>query len=214
MKMTAVEKRRDKTRLLPIAANASIIVLELIGTALSFRSGGFKNMIWYTVLSNVFALVSSIAFLVSYLRRGGKVGFIAGMMRYIASCCLAVTFLTVIFVLVPMSIPGRGVANVLYKGPQLYHHILCPILSALSFIFVERGMRINKKAVASACSPTLLYAVVFIVLNLLRAVRGPYPFLYVYEQPWFLSVIWFFVIGGVALGSSVLIGKLKNRFGF
>lgn len=212
--MSAAAKRGDKTRLLPIAANASIIVLELIGTALSFRNGGFRNLMWYTVLSNVFALVSSIAFLVSYLRRGGKVGFIAGMLRYLASCCLAVTFLTVIFVLVPMAVPGRGAANVLYKGPQLYHHILCPILSALSFIFVERGMRINKKATAAACAPTLLYALVFIVLNLLRAVRGPYPFLHVYEQPWFLSVIWFLVIGGISFGSAALIGKLKNRFGF
>ncbi len=205
------DRRKNKARLLPVAANASIIVLELIGTSISYRNGGLGNLRWYTVLSNVFALVTSIAWLISYLKRGGKVRYIAGMLRYMASCCLAVTFLTVIFVLVPMAAPSGGVARVLYKGPQIYHHILCPLISCLSFIFLEQGMRINKKMALASNVPTLTYAVVFIILNLLRVTVGPYPFLHVYEQPVYMSVIWFFVIAGVALGSSFLIGKLHNK---
>ena len=38
--------------------------------------------------------------------------------------------------------------------------------------------------------PTIIYAAVMIVLNLLKVLRGPYPFLYVYEQPIYMSVIW------------------------
>lgn len=206
------DKKTGSARLLPIAANASLIALELVGAAVGFASGGVPKFKYYTILSNVFALVSSIAFLVSYLKRGGKFKHIAGLMRYFASCCLAVTFLTVVFVLVPMAVPHGTAAEVLYKGPQLYHHILCPILACLSFIFIEQGIVPDKRLAALACAPTLLYAVVFIILNLLRVTRGPYPFLHVYEQPWFLSVIWFILIGGVAIGSSLLIGKLKKLF--
>ncbi len=204
--------RNKMARLLPVAANASLIVLELIGSSISFQRGGFGNLRWYTVLSNVFALVSSVVWLISYIRRGGKVGFIAGMMRYLASCCLAVTFLTVIFVLVPMAMPSGTAANVLYKGPQIYHHILCPILSCVSFIFFEQGMTVDRKKLTAALAPTMLYAVVFVILNLLKVVYGPYPFLHVYEQPWFISVLWAAVIGGVAAASAWAIGKLRNKF--
>lgn len=204
------EKRQIK--LLPVAANAALIVLELVGTAISFRSGGAKNLKYYTVLSNVFALVSSIAFLCSYLRRGGKVSHIAGMMRYIASCCLALTFLTVIFVLVPMAIPYGTAANVLYKGAQIFHHIICPILSCVSFIFFEQDIELPKKAYITAVAPTLTYAAVFVILNLLKAVRGPYPFLHIYEQPVYISVLWFMILGGTALGAAALISRLRKKF--
>ncbi|MBR4554569.1 MAG: hypothetical protein IKO27_03145 [Ruminococcus sp.] len=200
-------------RLLPLACNAAMIVLELVGTSLAFAKGGLGTLKWFTVLSNILALISSIAFLISYLRRGGKVSFIAGLLRYFASCCLALTFLTVIFVLVPMAVPGGTVANVLFRGANLYHHLLCPILSCLSFIFAEQGVHIDKKLMFASLAPTMIYAVVFVILNIARVVKGPYPFLRVYEQPWYMSVVWAAVIGGLAAGSAWLIGRLRNKAG-
>lgn len=206
--------RPEKIHLLAVAANASIVALELVGSVMGFSNGlGLTNFKWYTVQSNVFALASSVAFLVSYLKHGGKIGYIAGMMRYIASCCLAVTFLTVIFVLAPMAAKTGEAAEVLWKGPQKFHHIICPLLTAVSFVFLEQGMSIDRRRIAAACMPTLAYAVVFIILNLLRVTDGPYPFLRVYKQPWFMSVIWFLIMSGVALGSAVLIGWLRERMG-
>lgn len=204
-------KDSKAARLLPVASNAAIILLELVGTAISFSNGGLRNLVYYTVLSNIMALISSIAFLISYLRRGGKAAYVAQMMRYLATCCLSVTFLVVVFVLVPMAAPYGNVAGVLYKGPQIYHHILCPILSFVSFIFIEQGMKLDRKKTAFGASPTLLYAIVFVILNAVRVLKGPYPFLHVYEQPWYMSVIWFIVINGVALGASALIAKFKNK---
>ncbi|MBR1393803.1 MAG: hypothetical protein IJ561_08235 [Ruminococcus sp.] len=209
--MTAA-KESKKVRLLPVASNAALILLELIGTAISFSNGGARNLVYYTVLSNILALISSIAFLISYLRRGGKVSFVAQMMRYFATCCLTVTFLVVVTILVPMAAPYGNAASVLYKGPQIYHHILCPILSFVSFVFIEQGMKLDRQKLVAGAAPTLAYALVFIVLNYIKAVHGPYPFLYVHEQPWYMSVMWFLVINGIALGFSFLIGKLRNKF--
>lgn len=62
-----------------------------------------------------------------------------------------------------------------------------------------------------ALAPTLAYALAAILLNLCRIIEGPYPFLMVYAQPWYASVMWCIVILGIAglLASGVLV--LHNR---
>ena len=52
--------------------------------------------------------------------------------------------------------------------------------------------------------PPVLYAAVIVTLNLTRTVRGPYPFLLVYEQPVWASLLW----AGVILGTAWLIALL------
>lgn len=59
--------------------------------------------------------------------------------------------------------------------------------------------------------PTLIYAVVMVILNIAKAVHGPYPFLYVYEQPIYMSVVWGIVIPGIAWIIAIIIRLVKNR---
>lgn len=199
---------------LAIVANIILIILEIIGTSISLSNGGIKNFIWYTVLSNVLALAASVCYTISAL-----VGNAAEppqwvlLLRYGAAVCLSVTFLIVVTVLVPMAMPSGTAANVLYKGPQIYHHILCPLISAASFVFLEPAPEGGMKLVLIAAAPTLLYAVVFVVLNIAKIVHGPYPFLYVYEQPLFMSVMWFVVIVGLSAELAAGLMKLSQHFG-
>ena len=37
--------------------------------------------------------------------------------------------------------------------------------------------------------PTLIYGVVLIILNIAKVVVGPYPFFYVYDMPWYASIL-------------------------
>ena len=199
---------------LAIAANIVIVVLELIGTRMSLSNGGAKNFIWYTVLSNVMALAASACYAVcGLLGKGGEPPQWVSLLKYGAAVCLSVTFLVVVFVLVPMAMPSGTAADVLYKGPQIYHHILCPLISAASFVFLEPAPLGGMKLLLIAAAPTLLYATVFVILNLAKVVHGPYPFLYVYEQPWFMSVFWFAAIVGLSAGLAAGLLKLSQHFG-
>ncbi len=47
------------------ATNIIIIVLEVIGLYLSAKRGGWKILRFYTQLSNIFALLSSVLFLLA-----------------------------------------------------------------------------------------------------------------------------------------------------
>jgi hypothetical protein len=191
------------------AANILIVILEMIGTAISFRNG-IEVLRWYTVLSNIFALIASLCWLGAALLRN-EIPAWAKLMRYCAAVCLSVTFLVVVFVLVPMAVPYGMVGDVLYKGPQIYHHILCPMISFVSLVFLEKNSGIKPFHALIAAVPTFLYGTVTMLLNILRVMEGPYPFLLVYQQPWYASVMWYVLIIGLAYGIAALTGMLIRK---
>lgn len=193
-----------------LSINILIIILEIIGTAISLTRSGAHSLIYYTVLSNILALTGCVLYAFSSLK-GGEPGGAVLLLRYCSTVCLSVTFFVVVAVFVPMAMPYGTVADILYKGPQIYHHLLCPILSFVSFCFFERG-QLPVKIILIGALPTLLYAIVSVTLNILRVIKGPYPFLLVYEQPWYASVIWFFLIMGFGAAFAALIRLLHNKF--
>ena len=69
----------------------------------------------------------------------------------------------------------------------------------------------EKHHTALAMVPTLLYGVVAIILNVLRVWHGPYPFLYVYEQPVWLTAVWVVVILGAAFLIALLLRVVNCR---
>jgi hypothetical protein len=81
---------------------------------------------------------------------------------------------------------------------MLYYHLICPVAAIIVFIFFEEGLELNTKNAFLAMIPTITYAAIFLTLNIMKVLEGPYPFLYVYEQPFYMSVIWFVVILGGA----------------
>ena len=180
-----------------LSINILIIILEIIGTAISLTRSGAHSLIYYTVLSNILALVSCVIYACFLLKGGEPVGA-ALRLRYCATVCLSVTFY-------------GTVADILYKGPQIYHHLLSPILSFASFCFFERG-QLPVKIILIGALPTLLYAIVSVTLNILRVIKGPYPFLLVYEQPWYVSVLWFVLIMGFGAAFANLVRLLHNKF--
>ncbi|MBO7709255.1 MAG: hypothetical protein J6S83_02220, partial [Lachnospiraceae bacterium] len=53
----------------------------------------------------------------------------------------------------------------------------------------------------------------WVPLNYFRVVEGPYPFLKVHNQPWYMSILWFFAISLVAFGIAVLLRKVCGKRG-
>lgn len=62
----------------------------------------------------------------------------------------------------------------------------------------EKEPHLNTKSAFTATIPTLIYAILLIILNIVGAVDGPYPFLRVMNQPLYMSFVWFIVIVGSA----------------
>ena len=117
--------------------------------------------------------------------------FAVRLFKYLAACCLAVTFLVVMLILLPMlRFSPYAVSRMLLTGSAPFLHVLCPLLLVFSFLFLESPPFSRWRHICSALVPTCLYAAVAMTCNLLQILDGPYPFLRVRIQPVWASVLW------------------------
>ena len=158
-------------RLLSIALNLFVLCAEPIALPLSWEMGQAQIFTYYTEDSNIFAAVVCAMVAVCQLWcifTGGELPRWLKRLKFMATSCLLLTFLTVVFVLAPMN--GEG---------GLYM-----LLCTSSMLYLPRS------DVRWALLPTLAYAAVILPLNILRVIVGPYPFFEVYHQPVYVSVLW------------------------
>lgn len=202
--------------LLSFCLDLAVVVLGILGTQLHFSQFGWSMFQYYTLDSNVFLLLACAtqAWYEGNILLGRRM-FVPSWVRvlkYLSVCTVAVTFFVVLLILVPL---GGGLSILVAAfthGAMLYHHLLCPVLGVLSFIFVDRASLPDKRVTLWATLPTALYAAVSILLNAARVIRGPYPFLYVYEQPLYMSVVWCVLILALAWALAYLVWKAALRF--
>jgi len=199
-----ISKRRKIAFIIQIV----MVVFEMVALGLCMNDGGARNFKYFTVLSNVSTMLVSLIYILLYLKMNGQQKELPRwlrLLRYMATNCLALTFIIVVTVLVPMGAKDGLADDLLYKGPQSFHHILCPFLSVFSFCLFEEGELKVKWDIVIAIIPTILYAIIFTFLNLIKVLTGPYAFLEVYNQPVYLSIIWFILINGISYGLAWLI---------
>ena len=194
-----------------------IAVLGAAGVAMSFRANGWGMFQYYTLLSNLFLLLACAA-QAWYeaniaLRRRLYVPSWVRVAKYFAVCTTTVTFFVVLFILVPMAGGLSMLAPYLTQGSMLYHHLLCPVLGFVSFVFLDRANLPDRRVTLWALAPTALYATVTIVLNAIGKLYGPYPFMLVREQPFYMSVFWCALILALAWALAYLVWRLSLRFG-
>jgi len=165
-----------------------IIILEICGFSFSIRNRGIKIVAYYTQISNFITLLSAIIML-NYLSNGIIPTWVK-QMRFLSSCLLLITALVTVFILVPMGAPPR---YVLFSGNGLFHHTLVPIISILSYLYLEPHVK-SKDAIYDPLVITIIYAAVMVPMNILRKFDGPYPFLKVHKQSILASILWFVVM--------------------
>jgi len=188
-----------------ILINLSIIILEIIGFILVFRELGITSLEYYTEDSNLLILISSSIFLI-FLFTNNELPSWFKSLRYVA---IVSTTLTLIIVLTVLSwTTDLGLYNLLFNGSMLYHHTLCPILAILSFTFVEKYDRLNT---IHGLYFTIIYAILLIILNVLKIVEGPYPFLLVYEQPILHSILWTMIILAITYAIASILKKVNGK---
>ena len=176
--------------------NGLIILLELIGFILYGVRMHTLSLEYYTMDSNLFALITSIMFVVFFKSRKELVRDL----RFIATCCLTVTFLVVIFILLPMT--NFNIQLLFLQNETMIFHVIAPIISIISYICFEE--KSDKEYLGFLF--TAFYAFVLIILNLKDIVVGPYPFLMVKKQSIIATLLW----GVIILGGSYGIGQILN----
>ena len=195
-------------RQLSLISNLLIAGMELGALILCFIFEWPSTFKYYTTISNVFAGIScfllAVYQFINYKTNKELPHFII-IFKYISACMLSVTFLVVLFVLVPAS----GDVNEMIR--LLFSPKLCPILCIISFVLFENEYIIKKKYILYSLIPTFLYAIIFIFLNAFNIVNGPYFFLKVNNQPIYMSIIWFVAIMSLAAGISSLLWFLNKR---
>ena len=195
-----------------LAINCLIAILEIIGNSICFREIGWSTFIYYTQLSNLFLLAAAIvniaAGIKSLKNKRRKIPDGAFRLFHVATSATTVTILVVIFVLSWMY---GDLIHILTAGSMLYTHTLCPFLAVVThFAFAPKVF--TKKAASRALLFTITYATVAIILNALRIWHGPYPFLFIYEQPIWMSIMWIVVMlaGAYGISRALLVGKIKK----
>ena len=193
-------KTNDK---LSLVFNLLVVVMEVVALSMPMAEG-IERLRYYTLLANYFSIIPCLLMVFFLLKKKSvsEVPFAVLVMKYIAAVALALTFIVVLVILIPSDYGLSDYINGFVKndleGAFLYWHLLCPILVFVSFMFFEGDRRLNKKkTIYYPCLVTLIYGFVMIILNITGVVVGPYPFLRVLYNPWYMSIIWFVIIGSV-----------------
>lgn len=200
-------------KLASAAMNFLIVYFETIAVPMSWAMGGTIMFTMYTELSNIFN--GAVCLLVGLWQlgcifTGRELPLWLKRLKYIATSCLLLTLLTVIFVLAPAWGPD-GLYVGLCTGSMLYHHLLNPLAALASLLLLERSPRLPRSTVRWALLPTVIYGAVLIGLNILGAVDGPYFFLQVRHQSALSSVLWCSAILALDYSCAWLLWKLGGN---
>lgn len=200
-------------RLLSASLNLFIVCAEPIALPISWSLGRESMFTFYTENANMFAAMVCALVAAGQLRcifTGRELPLWLKRLKYIATSCLLLTLLTVIFVLAPAWGPD-GLYVGLCTGSMLYHHLLNPLAALASLLLLERSPRLPRSTVRWALLPTVIYGAVLIGLNILGAVDGPYFFLQVRHQSALSSVLWCAAILALDYSCAWLLWKLGGN---
>jgi len=204
-------------RFLLIILNLAVVVLELLGLRLRKTEGKDGFFRYYTVISNLLALLGcSVAAVFLLVSASAELPVFIHYLKFIAAVGEAMTMFVVCCVLVPSR--WREVGSVrgafkvgLTQGAMLYQHLLCPVITILSFLYeraVVPNMDIGLFALLGTI-PTCIYAAVLMLLNGYRVIDGPYPFFRVHDQSILASVLWIAGLFAVTLLLALVLNGLN-----
>ncbi len=176
--------------------NLIVVVLELIAFSKVRKLRSLKQgLIFYTQLSNIVALISSLLLVIF-----GQ-GYVVGILRLLSVSMLTMTFFVTAFILVPMS--GK-LKEFMFSGSGLYHHLIIPVLSVLSYRSAED--RVSMGWIVLPVIVTLIYGIVMVCLNSAEKVDGPYPFFQIKRIGAKATVLWMAVLLAVVGILSAAVG--------
>ncbi len=190
-----------------IVFNILFLICELVGLGIIMLGGNKSLFEYYTVDSNLFALIMTVVYLY-FVCTDKKISKAIYLLRLMSLVSLMITFLVVLFILsfmVPLQFLFWG-----YYGTNLILHVICPLLLLYIYFKFDEKVKVNKYELIYNMIPTLIYAIILIILNIKGIVDGPYAFLRFNFQPLYQSVLWFILIVGITYPIGLVLNKLKK----
>ena len=202
-------KQKSDKNYLALISNIAIILMELLAFIISYKDNGFKCFEYFTQDSNLFLMFTSLLYVITLIINNKKIPHFISVLKYASTTSVVITFLTVITVLAPVM---GGYKAMLLEGTMLVHHLVCPILAFITFIFFETHNLNGLKDALISMIFTCSYGVVTVILNILKIMDGPYPFLKVYDQSILMSIFWLILMIGSSYLITILIGNLNQTY--
>ena len=201
----------DKKRLVcSVTANCLIFILVVFAfvlmmqragsTALTAR--GLSSLKYFTTLSNIFAALVSVVYTVFLIfalkgRREG-VPHALFILKLMSTAAVGVTFLVVIVFLGPLF----GFAS-MYRGSNLWYHLIVPLICILDFAFIERIDKVSFRETLFCMVPVFIYGMGYLINILVNGV-GEWP----NRNDFYGFVLWGLPVGIAIFAGIMLIGWL------
>ncbi len=197
-------------------SNLLLFIAEAISFSLAIKELGANVFIRFCGISNLLLFLSAFFALLSVyfnVRKGCGTNPYSHTLRYVATCASMTTLFVFLFVLLPCE-----------KDPKLFlttfydwlFYIICPLLSALSFLLFEKeeSRTLKYPCVLISVAVLIIYGAVMLALNYVGLYSGPYFFLRVREEPTrtvalFLSCM---TIGAAIISYLLCLGNKKIFF--
>ena len=192
------------------------IVMNLLSTPTEqVREVGLKTFRMFTVLSNMFVAITaamSIPFAVDGIRQKNY-----HLPRWIVNLnfssvtCITLTFIISVCLLAPRS----GFVEMMIAGSFLFMHTLVPIISILSFLFINTYHNVKFKTTFYALIPVLAYAVTYLISVIaIGEENGGWRDHYHFQElmPWyFIFVIMMLFTFGIATVLRLIHNRVHQR---
>ena len=125
---------------------------------------GFINLKFYTTLSNIFAAVIAVIWIVDYFRKKDNPSL--ALWKLMSAAAVGVTFTVVIGFLGPL----YGF-DTMYVGSNFFLHLVVPVMAMAEFIiFNEKKM--SAKDNLFVMLPPLIYGTVYVINTFINGVEG------------------------------------------
>jgi hypothetical protein len=190
--------RKNNKLKVSIVINLLIFVLTVIASIIMFT--GFKFMgdevvleqtkmgmlKFFTVDSNMFMGIMALIFAIKEIKilKGKNEEISKGLyiLKLMATVGVALTFLTVIFYLGPIS--EGGIPSML-KNSNLFFHLIIPVVSIITFIVFERTDKLSFKHSFLGIVPMFIYSIFYLVNVLIHMENGKVS--PIYDWYWFVQ---------------------------
>lgn len=188
--------RRKVLLALAILCNLALVVMECIAFRMLWQvDPTFSHqVIFYTNQSNFLTLIGSAIFVLTgtvALFRDGRIPHGLHVFRLMCTVQLYITFIVILYGFLGMVwTAGPDAYAAMYGGSMFIMHLLAPLVSLLSFVCFEGEPLLTLGDSFLAVLYNYGYSLVMVILNAVGKVDGPYPFLQVDENPWYVNLLY------------------------
>ncbi len=180
-------------------------MMMLLGGAM-LSSIGLKSLRYFTVLSNLLEGLASLLLTIDLARvlRGKKERVSHGLflLGHVGAVAVSITFWVVMCFLGP-----RLGYLAMFKGGNLFLHLINPLLAIAAFFFLDHFDRVEKKELWFSLVPVLIYGIFYLGNVMINGV-GTYPDINDFYGFFFAGLPSAAMIYVVLLAASLLIGAV------